>query len=231
MTTRPLRTPPFSARSWQYCAASDCPRGGDRAARVPDHGRTTSCRLAPWPCFLVPVPPHTAQITGMRESLEDNRLATARPDVSTRANGARRVSPREGAWDITPLKSSGYCNPDPAEDLRHTSLEDRYEISWHGLHIHAGEQHLAENDRGRLQDAAAPRGMADRNRPRVSGPERRPSVLAGTASAVRIREPGSALQFELQFAHVRRRPPKSTQARDLRQRTSEDGQRIRAADS
>ena len=44
-------------------------------------------------------------------------------------------------------------------------------------------------------------------------------------------EPGSALQFELQFAHVRRRPPKSTQARDLRQRTSEDGQRIRAADS
>jgi hypothetical protein len=39
------------------------------------------------------------------------------------------------------------------------------------------------------------------------------------------------LQFALQFAYVRRHPLKSIQARDLRQRTSEDGQRIRAADS
>jgi hypothetical protein len=32
----------------------------------------------------------------------DNRLVTARPDVSARAYGARRVSSREGAWTIPP---------------------------------------------------------------------------------------------------------------------------------
>jgi hypothetical protein len=59
----------------------------------------------------------------------------------------------------------------------------------------------------------------------------RASVHDGTVAT----SPGSAnrlqLQSELQFANVRRYPLTSAQARDLHQWMSEDGQRIRAADS
>jgi hypothetical protein len=69
----PAHTAPEAAvTGWRISAATSpdvigaSPYGGDRSAYVPDHGRTTSWRSAPWLCFLVPVPSHTGQVTGMQ---------------------------------------------------------------------------------------------------------------------------------------------------------------------